>query len=188
MPDEPAHFACQWLRDYGDRLFSYAAARTGGDASIAEDLVQETLLAAMKAYSSFKGDSAVETWLVGILRRKIIDRYRRAEREGKRRVSGDSGVDAAIFDAHGSLLDVTNWGPDAAQRLESEEFRQVFDRCLADLKPPLAQAFTLCVMDGISTEEACSLLGITPTNLSVRLHRARVTLRKLLQARWFEPQ
>ncbi|MEM6330673.1 MAG: sigma-70 family RNA polymerase sigma factor [Planctomycetota bacterium] len=173
--------AAAWLDRYGDKLYAYALARVGGDAPAAEDLVQETLLAGIKAYPRFEGKSAVDTWLISILRRKIIDRFRRLGREPREERPEDS-----VFDERGSLIDVADWGPDAAARIESKEFFDVLDGCLAELSPPLAEAFTLCVMDGISTEQACSILGVTPTNLSVRLHRARVTLRKLLQSRWFE--
>lgn len=175
-----------WLAEHGDKLYGYALARVGGDGPAAEDLVQETLLAGLKAQASFRGESRVETWLVGILRRKIIDRYRAEQRKDKQKKVANSGLEGVIFDSHGSLVDVTDWGEHAGDQLDSAEFRKVFDSCLADLNPVYAEAFTICVMDGLSTEEACSMLGITPTNLSVRLHRARVTLRKLLQSRWFE--
>lgn len=173
------HFAVQWLSQHGDRLYAYALARVGGDAGVAEDLVQETLLAAIKAYPTFKGNSSVATWLLGILRRKVVDRYRR---EGRNR---ESAVDEAFFDKHGSIQNVGSWAGDAEQLCQSREFMRVFEECLAELNPPLAEAFVLSVMDGLSTEEACSVLGITPTNLSVRLHRARLALRERLQARWF---
>lgn len=185
MPDDPAHFPIEWLQEHGDKLYAYAVSRSGGDAAAAEDLVQETLLAAVKAWPSFRGESTVETWLIGILRRKVIDRYRRSQRSAARGVGDHPRAEDAVFDDRGSLVDVASWKADAARRVQSEEFARVFDRCLAELSPPLAEAFTLCVMDGLSTAQACSLLGVSPTNLSVRLHRARVTLRKLLQQHWF---
>ncbi|MEM8866473.1 MAG: sigma-70 family RNA polymerase sigma factor [Planctomycetota bacterium] len=178
--EDPTHFAIDWLAEHGDLLFSYAISRVGGDSAVAEDLIQETLLAAIKAYPRFQGKSRIETWLVSILRHKIIDRFR----VQKRREAGDT--DEAIFDDHGSLLDVIGWSEEAGQQLETAEFAEVFDQCLAELAPQQAEAFTLAVMDNLPTQEVCSILGITPTNLSVRLHRARVTLRKLLQSRWFE--
>lgn len=174
------HFASEWLAEHGDLLFSYAVSRLGGDAEAAEDVVQETLVAAIRAYGGFNQQSKVETWLVSILRRKIVDRYRAARRRG------DGEAETALFDEHGSLLDVVDWSEAAGGRIESAEFTAVFDACLAELPPAHAEAFAVVVMDGLTTEEACSLLGVTPTNLSVRLHRARVALRKLLQTRWFE--
>ncbi|MEN1680819.1 MAG: sigma-70 family RNA polymerase sigma factor [Planctomycetota bacterium] len=182
MPDETPHFALDWLEEHGDRLFSYALSRVGGDAAAAEDLVQETLVAGIRAWPNFEGRSRVDTWLIGILRRKVIDRYRRDKRHAS---DEPAACEAGIFNEHGSLVDVVEWDAAASARLESEEFARVFDGCLAELSPQLAEAFTVCVMDGLSTDEACSFLGITPTNLSVRLHRARVALRKLLQSQWF---
>ncbi|MBL1293913.1 MAG: hypothetical protein COB61_008575, partial [Thiotrichales bacterium] len=66
-----------WLDDYGDELYRYALARLR-DKSAAEDVVQETLLAALKAQENFRGDSAVKTWLIGIMKFKIIDFYRKS--------------------------------------------------------------------------------------------------------------
>ncbi len=184
--EKPAHFAMDWLQAYGDRLYSYAVARVSGDQAVAEDLVQETLLAAIKAYPRFKGESTLETWLIGILRRKVIDRYRKASRRLEADGAEHGESSDGLFDSRGSLVDVIKWKGATSEQVQSAEFREVFDSCLAELNPPLAEAFTLCVMDQLSTEEACSILGITSTNLSVRLHRARVRLRKLLQSRWFE--
>lgn len=181
--DPPAntdtHFAVAWLDEHGDQLYAYALARVGGDGAVAEDLVQDTLLAAIKAYPGFKGDASLATWLIGILRRKVVDHYRRAGR------NREAVVEEAFFDEHGSIQNVRPWAGDAERLCQTKEFMRVFAECLAELRPPLAEAFTLVVMDGLSTEEACSVLGITPTNLSVRLHRARLALRERLQARWF---
>jgi RNA polymerase sigma factor (sigma-70 family) len=69
-----------WVDAYGDRLFRYALSRVR-DAGSAEDLVQETLLAALKSRERFKGDSSELTWMTGILRNKIFEFYRRQARE-----------------------------------------------------------------------------------------------------------
>lgn len=179
MSPEDPHFAQVWLEQHGNRLFAYAVARVGGDAALAEDLVQETLLAGIRGYDRFQGNSSVETWLTGILRRKIMDHYRASYR---------AGANLAV-DAYSGILDdvveARPWSSDAAQVYQNREFREVFDRCLANLSPPLAEAFIATIMDGLDTHQACNVLDITPTNLSVRVHRARLALRNCLQHRWF---
>lgn len=183
MDPPPEQAALQWLSDHGDLLYSYALPRVGGDAATAEDLVQETLLAALKADQSFKGESSRGTWLVGILRHKIIDHYRRAGRRPEM-TSGWSDNDA-LEDllAEGGRHD---WRRASAGGVESQEFAEVLSKCLENINPALAQTFILVVMDGLTTEEACSVLEITPTNLSVRLCRARLELRRELNSRWFD--
>lgn len=186
MSDPQQHFAVEWLRLYGDKLYSYALARTGHDAGVAEDLVQETLLSGIKGHQGFRGQAKLETWLISILRKKIIDHYRRSGRN-RERVASDAG-DGDRQQEIASVASSGIWGRDAALEFESKEFQDIFDSCLREINPQLAEAFMMVVMDGLSTQETCSLLGITPTNLSVRLCRARLELREKLQSRWFRSQ
>jgi len=172
-------FAGQWLEAYGDKLYAFALARVGGDTALAEDLLQETLLAGMRGYKAFRHKASVETWLIGILRRKIVDHHRQRNRRNK-----EVPLDM-FFSTRGHIKDVSAWGYDASQVLEDKEFMETLDACLQDLGAPLAEAFYACAVDELSTEQACSLLGITPTNLSVRLHRARLALRRCLEMKWF---
>src|SRR5271165_1791769 len=72
--------ASAWLERHGDALYCYARARVGA-CDLAEDLVQETLLAALEARQQFAGRSSVRTWLFSILRHKIVDLYRRGGAE-----------------------------------------------------------------------------------------------------------
>ncbi len=179
MTSEPATHAERWLADYGDNLFAYALPRVGGNRAVAEDLVQETLLAGLQGYASFQAQSSVETWLTGILRRKVIDHYRRSGR------SKEVSSPEAFFSPAGTIQGVGAWGGDPAVLAENQEFRAVLDSCLAGLNATLAEAFVAVVMDGLETEAACKLLNVTPTNLSVRLHRARLGLRQCLEKKWY---
>lgn len=169
----------QWLEAYGDKLYAFALARVGRDATVAEDLLQETLLAGMRGYDAFERKASVETWLFGILRRKIVDHHRRRNRRRKE-VSLDT-----FFSGQGHIKDVGAWGSSASRVLEEKEFMETLEACLQQLSTPLAEAFYTCAVDELSTEQACSLLEITPTNLSVRLHRARLALRQCLEINWF---
>ena len=177
----PHHFASRWLDDHGDAMYSYAMARLGGNSTLAEDLVQEAMLAGIEGFASFQQKSAVQTWLISILRHKIMDHLRKTRRRPE--LSLD-----AFFTDHETLRDTPRWRSDAADSILRDEFREALDRCLESLTAPVFSAFLCCVLDDLSPEEACKILEISPTNLSVRLHRARLQLRRCLQNTWFRPE
>ena len=180
MPETAKMFAQRWLQDHGDRLYGYALGRVGGDVGLAEDLVQETLLAGLRGYDQFENQSTEETWLFGILRKKIIDHYRKQGRRSK-----EFPLDE-FFSEKGSIKHLGDWKFEADRLLENRDFLATVKDCMKTLNPQLAEAFSARVLDDLSTEETCKLLDITPTNLSVRLHRARLSLRRCLEIKWFE--
>lgn len=177
----------EWLDKYGDALYRYALLRLR-DAMLAEDLVQETLLAAMQASSRYTGASTEKTWLIGILKHKLIDHLRKSRREAP---FGDELVTTAdasaeLFDAHGHWrIDIRAWS-EPEQALEQREFWHVFAACLERLPQRLADALSLRELDGLDTETICQELGISTTNLWVILSRARQRMRQCLDAHWFE--
>lgn len=173
----------RWLQDHGDYLFRYARRRLYTD-ELAEDAVQETLLAAFKARRQFAGASSERTWLTGILKHKIVDLIRSQARE----VTASGGEDAAgdwesLFDQSGHWAEsFRDWGnPDS--ELEKSRIRQALDECFRRLKPALAQIFSLRELSGLSNEEICKELGVSATNAWVMLHRARLFLRECLDTR-----
>jgi len=174
----------QWVDRYGDALLQYAVGRVG-DRETAEDLVQETFLAAFKARRDFDHRAAFSTWLIAILRRKIIDHYRK---DARTLATTDAKLDevAPMFDHTGHwAVPPANWRSTPASQAENTEFWQVVRRCLADLPRHLAQAFELRELGMASVQEASEIAGITPRNLSVRLHRSRILLRSCLERKWF---
>lgn len=186
---EPAHIIESWVDEHGDYLFRYALPRVR-DRHVAEELVQETYLAALKAVESFRGDSSPRTWLVGLLRRKIADHYRKRSREGEGESidTTDPMIDA-WFDDKGSWI---KWPSrcemDPAELLQRADFWVVLENCVQALPERLAAAFTLRMMEARESEEVCKVLSITTTNLWVALHRARARLRACLEANWFESE
>ncbi len=179
----------EWLDRHCDALFRYALLRTR-DAELAEEMVQECLLAALKARSAFAGKSSERTWLIGILKRKLIDHARRKERE---RSQGDNAsqqtgefIEAMVFDRRGFWKEApARWGGDPRRQAQAREFRAVFDRCIETLPSPLAEAFLLREVDQLESKEICEVLDLSPTNLWTRLHRARLALRACLEKNWF---
>ena len=176
-----------WLAQHGDALYRYAYYRVY-DSAVAEDLVQETLLAAWRAHDNFRGESAERTWLTGILKHKIIDYLRRAHREV---ALEDLAADADAVDRLFAQEAQDHWrqtpapwkNPDGA--LESSEFWDILRDCLAALPAQQAAAFAATEIEGLSVSDFCKNADISATNLYVTLHRARLRLRECLEQNWF---
>jgi RNA polymerase sigma-70 factor (ECF subfamily) len=173
-----------WVARHGDYLFRYALSRVG-QAESAEDLVQEALLAALRNRDQFAGVSSERTWLVSILKRKIIDRFRRQHREQPAsNITRDGWIDD-LFDQSGHWkTGPARWtNPSAA--FENAEFWTTFRQCLGKLPRRLADAFFLREIDDMSSEEVCKALDISATNLWAMMHRARMQLWRCLDIHWF---
>ena len=157
------------------------------DEAAAEDVVQETLLAALEGKSAFSGRSQLKTWAVSILRNKIVDLMRRGSREGKLPLvdeHGDEDFDA-LFDGSGHWQEPPgDWG-DPAAVLEQRDFYDVLELCMKALPENVARVFTMREVLGFETEEICKELKMSTSNCWVVLYRARMRLRECLQLRWF---
>jgi RNA polymerase sigma-70 factor (ECF subfamily) len=187
-PFESTSDASAWLERYGDALYRYAAARVGGREP-AEDLVQETFLAALQSRDRFQHRSSVRTWLFSILRHKIVDHYRRSAAS---REQGESETAAPmeqvvdrLFAGDGHWLTAPSPWPSPDDSLMKNEFWRVLDSCLGQLPRSLAEAFVLRELEEVEVERLCETLNLSPGNLRVRLHRARLLLRDCLETRWF---
>lgn len=175
-----------WVDRYGDALYRFARCRVETH-ELAEDLVQETFLAAFRHRSQFNGRSDFGTWLIAILRRKIVDHRRKTGRP-----VGDSDDGLAPneaderFTADGKWSrPPQRWSTSPGDVAENAEFWRIFHDCLSDLPSHFGDAFQLREIRMISVEDASRLAGITRENLAVRLHRARLLLRECLERKWF---
>ncbi len=178
-----------WLDDYGDLLFGYALSRVR-DKTLAEDLVQEALLAAIATAHTFKGNSKESTWLVGILRHKVLDHFRKSSREQKGQDDWRSlhELESNEFDERGAWkTSIPAWSnPEKAA--QQAEFWPVLNQCIGALPEKLGTVYTLREIDGIDSDQIADSLNIsTKNNLWVMLSRARQQMRRCLQNRWFEP-
>jgi RNA polymerase sigma-70 factor (ECF subfamily) len=186
LPDQPEY----WVDQYGDGLYRFALARVK-DPSAAEDLVQETFVSAIRSLKSFKGKSSRKTWLTAILKYKIVDYYRKRGRENPSenldRIDAYETSQDDLFNEKGgwSLLPA-KWATDPGKIQEQREFLDVFYRCLGDIPKRLAKIFMLREIDGAETEEICQEMEITATNSWTMLYRARMGLRRCLEARWLD--
>ena len=177
-------------------LLKFARLQLRNDAW-AEDAVSDTLLAALAKPQSFAGKAQLRTWLVGILKHKVVDTLRANLREPNvadmRGASDEEGSDAELFDAVGFKQDghfadkPADWGnPD--QDLSQRQFMAVMDACIAKLPAVQGRLFLMREWLELDAEEVCKTLNITSTNLYVQLHRARLKLRECLQLNWFGQQ
>ena len=181
----------RWVDEHGDYLFKFALARLR-DPAKAEDAVQETFLAALKGGQSFAGRGAEKSWLIGILKNKIYDHFRKASRETSFTdldFYGNQEGDPFVADGLGRggwihELGPQEW-PKAGEALDNELFWQAYRDCSGKLPKNVAAAFNLREVDGIESREICALLNISENNLWVMLHRARMALRRCLEANWF---
>jgi RNA polymerase sigma-70 factor (ECF subfamily) len=154
----------------------------------ADDVVQETLLAALEGRARFTGNSTVKTWLTGILKHKIIDAIRRKSREQPLTADEDATESASVDamfkdDGHWQQMPAT-WG-DPEQALETKKFWEIFQLCSQLMPERTARVFMLREVMELTSDEICQELAITPTNLWVILHRARLALRECLEIKWF---
>lgn len=172
-----------WVDRHGDLLFRYAMTRIG-DRHVAEDLVQETFVAALKS-GKFSGQAEEHTWFVGILKHKIVDYYRRRDRE-RPNPAIQPKKQEELFDEKGWWrVQPAKWPVDAGNTLETAEFWEAFRLCLAGLPQRMRLVFSLREMDDHSTEQVCEEFQITASNLGVLLYRARMGLRRCLEVNWF---
>lgn len=169
--------AAKWLEEHGDVLYRFALARLR-DRTLAEDIVQDTLLGALRSAERFEGRSEVRTWLIGILRNKIADHLRKAGRV--REESSEK-----FFSDRGEWIAAPGEWHDPESQLQSEGFQSAFAGCMEKLPEPLAEAFLLREVEEEEYGTVCDRLSISATNLSTRLYRARMLLRKCLEDNWF---
>ena len=172
------------LQDY---LLKFARLQLRNDAW-AEDAVSETLLAALERPRSFEGRAQVRTWLVGILKHKVVDALRRHRREVCLAPTEEADdLDELLFKPDGHFRDPPmDWG-DPQARLGQLQFIQILEACVERLPPQAGRVFLMREWLELETDEICKELGITSTNLWVILHRARMRLRECLQLNGFAP-
>ena len=177
------------LVEHRSYLLRYARLQLRND-SWAEDAVSETLLAALSKPQAFGRRSQLKTWLVGILKHKVIDILRQRQRQREVSLEQDEGdgsdeLDALMFQADGHFTSPpADWG-DPESALASRQFFEVLEACAQKLPPAMARVFMMREWLELPSEAICKELALTPTNLYVQLHRARLRLRECLELNWF---
>lgn len=175
----------KWVDKYADYLFNYTITRVN-NADLAKDLVQETFFAGLKSAKNFKGEASERTWLVSILKRKIIDYYRKINsNKGKAEVRVNFYNDG---ENEGNWLEERvpqSWENASEKNIENQELKNQLEACINSLPEKYAMVFRLKTIQDFGTEEICKELDITSSNLWVIIHRARTQLRKCMEDNWF---
>lgn len=176
------------LESHRTALYKFAMLQLRNE-TYAEDCVQETMIAALQGAARFSGNSSVRTWLVGILKHKIIDHFRKAGRE--QQLAGDDGETSlddfdALFKEDGHFIDPPRPWANPEESLSQAKFFEVLQGCMEGLPKNTARVFMLREVMGTDTDEICRELSITSNNCWVLLYRARMALRECLQKRWFD--
>lgn len=173
-----------WIKRYSDYLFNYTITRVN-DRETAQDLVSETFLAGLKSMANFKGEASERTWLISILKRKIIDHYRK--------INSNKGKAEVRMTYNSNTEDEGDWLEErvadpfdktAEDDLVNSELGDAIYDCLSKLPEKQAEVFKMKTILGYDTETICNELDITPSNLWVIIHRARTALAECMEKNW----
>lgn len=175
----------KWIDNYADYMYNYAVVRVSSQ-DIAKDLVQDTFFAGLKSAKNFQGKSTERTWLVSILKRKIIDHYRKINsKKGQAEVRMNFYNDG---ENEGNWLEdrvPESWNNQSEKNIENEELKSQLEQCIDALPEKYAMVFRMKTIQEFETEEICKELDITSSNLWVIIHRARTQLRRCMEDNWF---
>ena len=182
------------LTEMRPRMLRFARMQLRSDAA-AEDMVQETMMAALEGATRFEGAAAARTWGFAILKNRIVDEFRRRAR----RPSAESvqlpedeedarGEFDALFDQRGHWREAPPAWAEPERSLEQQQFWTVFRLCMDGLPEKPGRVFMMREFLDLTTEEICKELAISSSNCWVLLHRARLGLRECLSQRWFGEQ
>ncbi len=178
----------EWVDLYANKLYAYAFSRLR-DHAAAEDMVQDTFLVALEKTGTFRGESTFETWLIAILRRKIVDHFRKIAKECSTSLNElNEMTESSFFTEKGKWLSEerpAHWSSSPMNELEQKELRRIISDCQSKLKTLQQTIFTLKYTEDISSEDICKELEISASNYWVILHRVRLQMRKCIEKNWF---
>lgn len=189
MPPHTAPPFEQQLVEHRDYLLKFARLQLRNE-SWAEDAVSETIVAALSRPQSFGNRSQLKTWLIGILKHKVIDLFRHNARTvaldaDETMANGNDELDALVFIANGHFAQPpADWG-NPEQDLQSQQFFAVLEACTEKMPAAMGRVFLMREWLELSSDDICKELGMSTTNLYVTLHRARLRLRECLELNWF---
>lgn len=181
-----------WVKNYADYLYNHALYKTRNSA-LSEDLVQDTFVSAYKGKDKFKGIASEKTWLVTILKNKIIDHYRKASTRKQINISQLGDAADYFFDTAGDDGAANSWNKNTAPAAmqtdglnltEQNELNDILLSCFDKLPEKWSEISKMKLVDDASTEEITETFEISKSNFWVILHRAKLQLRDCLQHNW----
>ena len=182
----------EWVKNYADYLYNHAMYRTRNSA-LSEDLVQDTFVSAFKGKDNFKGTASEKTWLVTILKNKIIDHYRKASTRNQINISQLGDAADYFFDTTGEDGHTNSWRSSSApgqmkteglDLTEQNELNDILLSCFDKLPEKWGEISKMKLVDDATTEEITETFNITKSNFWVILHRAKLQLRDCLEHNW----
>lgn len=186
-----------WVKNYGDYLFSIAMLKTNNEV-VSQDLVQDTFLAALKAKETFKNESSEKTWLISILKNKVIDYYRKSDvlkDTSEYLVATEESFIHSFFEertlskAHWqNSKSPVEWNIMESEKVFSNEFQKIIEYCINKMPPKFVPLFVMKYIDEIKSSEICKELEISSSNYWIMIHRAKLLMRACIEKNWFLKQ
>lgn len=174
-----------WLSEHGDFLYRYAYSQFQNEDQAA-DLVQETLLGAWRSYDNFKGDSSQRTWLMSIMKHKVLDLIRKRINERKVFSPMTDSLDAYFQQNNAWKEQPQPWYEQPEEAVSNQELAAILQQCIQSLPQVQRDIFSLKEIQDESTQSICQSCDISTTNFHVLMHRARLALRVCLSRRWIK--
>ncbi len=182
-----------WVNNYSDYLYTYAYYRVNNQ-ELAEDLVQDTFLAGITARETYKGIASEKTWLVSILKNKIIDHYKKASTRNESPLKLNT-YEAPSYDHFFDKQKMGHWQKDTSpkdwdnnteSKTESKEFYSILEKCMEDLPPKWQGVFKMSIMDDRDSNLVCKEFSLSSSNFWVIIHRAKLQIRECLEKNWIK--
>lgn len=182
----------KWVDLYSDYLYKYAYYRVNND-ELAQDLVQDCFLAALKAQDSYKGQASEKTWLVSILKNKIIDHYKKASTRNESPLQL-STQDAPSYDYFFDKETNGHWQSEskpkdwavADNNFDAKEFYKILEKCLGQLPEKWKGVFTMSLLNDAEAKLVCKEFDLSSSNFWVIMHRAKLQMRACLEKNWLK--
>lgn len=178
-----------WVKNYASGMYKYLMMRVKYK-EVAEDIVQETFIAALNSQNNFSGNSSEKTWLYSIMKFKLADYYRKHYKNTPAENNSDSEFLSNYFDDGDNNhwkadTKPQAWHSDVELCLENKEFNGILEDCIKKVPTKTASVFTLKYLEDQDSKEICALLDISEANLWTLMHRAKLMLRSCLEQNWF---
>lgn len=171
------------VRTFGGRLLAVAR-RFVRNEEDAQDIVQSAYLSAFRALDQFEGACQLSTWLHRIVVNTALMKLRSRRRRPEQSI--EELLPAFQDDGH-HVEQFSDWSAPADQLLEMKQTRTTVRACIEQLPENYRSVLMLRDIEELSTQEAAAALGMTPTAVKVRLHRARQALSTLLRKEYARP-
>ncbi len=182
-----------WVDNYSDYLYNYAYYRVNSQ-ELAEDLVQDTFLAGINGLKTYKAEASEKTWLVSILKNKIIDHYKKASTRNESPLklstydtpSYDHFFDKKRMGHWQKDTSPKDWGDRTESQVETKEFYAILEKCMAAIPVKWQGIFKMSLIDDKDSVLVCKEFEITSSNFWVIMHRAKLQIRECLEKNWIK--